>query len=259
MQNEVIKQQAAKLGVVRDRRSSSTQRVQQITTQVGGQKKLDALLKKNAVTMDDLKQQLQAQMLQDSGAGQGRRADQGQRRAAAGSTSTTPRTSTSSRSPESVNARHILVKTKAEALKIQKLLQADNTDADWKKLAKQYSIDPGSKNNGGDLGSFTKGRMVKPFEKVAFSIKPGTVSAPVKTQFGWHIIEVTKKTPASNADLRAGQGADRADAALHQADDGLGRPGSRRPWRTPASCTRPVSTRRPSRRRPAPASPRRPK
>ena len=64
-------------------------------------------------------------------------------------------------------------------------------------MAAAYSIDPGSKDKGGDLGAFPKGRMVPQFEKVAFSIEPGTVSAPVKSQFGWHVIEVTEKTPGS--------------------------------------------------------------
>ena len=76
-------------------------------------------------------------------------------------------------------------------------LAADNSDANWKKVAAQYSIDPGSKDKGGSLGTFPKGRMVAEFDKVAFSVKPGTVSVPVKSQFGWHVIEVTKKTPGS--------------------------------------------------------------
>ena len=100
--------------------------------------------------------------------------------------------------PESVDARHVLVKTKAEAEKVRALLAADNTDANWKKVAKQYSIDPGSKNSGGSLGNFPKGRMVKPFENAAFALKVDEISQPVKTQFGYHVIEVTKKTPGSS-------------------------------------------------------------
>ena len=126
--------------------------------------------------------------------------------------------------PDSVDARHVLVKTKAEAEKVQALLAADNSDANWKKVAKQYSIDPGSKDNGGSLGSFPKGRMVAEFDKVAFSLKPGTVSVPVKTQFGWHVIEVTKKTPGSTKTFERGQGDDRADA---QVPVGRRRPGRR--------------------------------
>ena len=195
MQNEVIKQQAAKLGVTVSGKALDA-RVQQITTQVGGQVKLDALLKKNSVSVADLKSQLQAQMLQDA-----------VKAKVASQTKLTdaqllayfndPKNKHQFATAESVDAKHILVKTQAEALKIQKLLQANNTPAEWAKLAKQYSIDPGSKNSGGSLGNFTKGRMVKPFEDVAFSLKVGQVSAPVKTQFGYHIIEVTKKTPAT--------------------------------------------------------------
>jgi len=92
----------------------------------------------------------------------------------------------------------VLVDTKAKAEKVQQLLAADNSDANWNKVAKQYSTDPGSKDKGGSLGNFPKGRMVPEFDKVAFSIKPGTISVPVKTQFGWHVIEVTKKTPGSS-------------------------------------------------------------
>ena len=124
--------------------------------------------------------------------------------------------------PESVDARHILVKTKAEAEKVRALLEADNTDANWKKVAKQYSTDPGSKNNGGSLGNFPKGRMVKPFENAAFALKVGEISQPVKTQFGYHVIEVTKKTPGNKQTLRAGQGDDRAAAQVPEAGHGLG-------------------------------------
>jgi foldase protein PrsA len=97
-----------------------------------------------------------------------------------------------------VDARHVLVKSKADANKVQALLKADGSDANWKKVAKEYSTDPGSKNSGGSLGSFPEGRMVPQFEKVAFSIKVNTISEPVKTQFGYHVIEVTKKTASSN-------------------------------------------------------------
>ena len=95
--------------------------------------------------------------------------------------------------PESVDARHVLVKTQAEADKVRALLEADNTNANWKKVAAQYSTDTGSKSNGGSLGNFPKGRMVKPFEDAAFALKVGEVSQPVKSQFGYHVIEVTRK------------------------------------------------------------------
>jgi len=80
---------------------------------------------------------------------------------------------------------------------------------DFAELAKQYSEDP-SKDKGGDLGSFTREKMVKPFADKAFSMKAGEISDPVRTQFGWHIIKVEKITDAStksladvNSDIRA--------------------------------------------------------
>ncbi len=99
--------------------------------------------------------------------------------------------------------RHILVKTRAEALKVRALLVANDTDANWDKVAEKYSIDPGTKNGGGDLGAITRGEMVKPFDRVAFSLPLDTISAPVHSQYGWHVIEVTAITPATTTTFTA--------------------------------------------------------
>ena len=71
--------------------------------------------------------------------------------------------------------------------------------AKFAELAKKESGCP-SKEKGGDLGEFAKGQMVPEFEKVAFSMEPGKVSDPVKTQFGWHLVMVTKKIPEVKAE-----------------------------------------------------------
>ena len=91
---------------------------------------------------------------------------------------------------ERVRASHILVSTKEEADKIFSELKSGK---DFAELAKKYSKCPSSKN-GGDLGFFGKGQMVKEFEDAAFSLKIEEVSNPVKTQFGYHIIKVTSIT-----------------------------------------------------------------
>ncbi len=88
--------------------------------------------------------------------------------------------------PQSRDVRHILVKSKALADKIH--AQLENDDADFAKLAKQYSQDPGSKSQGGKL-TVSKGQTVPPFDKAAFSLKTNELSEPIKTTYGWHIIQ----------------------------------------------------------------------
>src|ERR1700739_4534671 len=90
---------------------------------------------------------------------------------------------------EEVRARHILVEGKDEAKAIIDQLKGG---ADFAKLAKEKSKDPGAAE-GGDLGYFTKDQMVPEFSDVAFKMYPGQLSNPVKTQFGWHIIKVEDK------------------------------------------------------------------
>jgi parvulin-like peptidyl-prolyl isomerase len=87
--------------------------------------------------------------------------------------------------PESRSVRHILVKTKAEADQIHAQLVAGG---DFAAIAKAKSIDPGSKNLGGKL-VVSRGQTVAPFDKAAFSLKTNELSQPVKTQFGYHIIQ----------------------------------------------------------------------
>lgn len=95
---------------------------------------------------------------------------------------------------EEVKARHILVKTEEEAKKIIADLDAGK---DFLELAKLSSDGP-SAEQGGDLGYFTKGRMVPEFEAVAFTLKPGEhTKTPVKTQFGFHVIKVDDRRPAA--------------------------------------------------------------
>jgi len=88
---------------------------------------------------------------------------------------------------EQVWARHILVETEAEAKTIYNFLQQGS---DFATFAKANSKDTGSAVNGGDLGWFGKGAMVPEFEEAAFKLKVGEISEPVKSQFGYHIIQV---------------------------------------------------------------------
>jgi peptidyl-prolyl cis-trans isomerase C len=88
---------------------------------------------------------------------------------------------------DEVHARHILVKTEAEAKSI--ISELDN-GADFAALAKKYSTDPGA-GSGGDLGYFSRGNMVKEFADAAFALPQGQYTkTPVKSEFGWHVIKV---------------------------------------------------------------------
>ena len=89
---------------------------------------------------------------------------------------------------QEIHARHILVSTEDEAKKVAERLK---NGEDFATVAKEVSKDTNAE--GGDLGFFTRGQMLKPFEDAAFALDVGQISAPVQTQFGWHIIKVEEK------------------------------------------------------------------
>ena len=103
---------------------------------------------------------------------------------------------------EQRHASHILIgvsatatpEAKAEAKKKaeQVLAEVKKSPAKFAELAKKYSQDPGSAEKGGDLGTFARGSMVKPFEEAVFSMKPGDISGLVQSDFGYHIIKLTE-------------------------------------------------------------------
>jgi peptidyl-prolyl cis-trans isomerase D len=101
---------------------------------------------------------------------------------------------------EKVTARHILIKgADDKSLKKANDIAKKLTVKNFKSMANKYTEDTSGKKNGGKLGEFGRGRMVPEFEKVAFSQKVGTISKPVKTNFGYHLILVEKRTAAKSA------------------------------------------------------------
>lgn len=137
--------------------------------------------------------------------------------------------------PEQVRARHILIGIGTDATTAEKaaarakadeLLAKLKAGGDFAALAKRYSEDPGTKDKGGELGFFSRGELVKPFEQVAFSLKPGEYGI-AESQFGFHVIQVEESKPlrvdtpeearpAIIADLRRKSGVDLAKVDLQQ-------------------------------------------
>ena len=113
------------------------------------------------------------------------------------------------KNPKTVQARHILIKVDESAKpeevesarqRAEDILKLAREGQDFAALAKQYSEGP-TKTKGGDLGTFRREAMVKPFADKAFSMEAGDISDPVRTRFGWHIIKVEKINPAKTLSL----------------------------------------------------------
>ena len=113
------------------------------------------------------------------------------------------------KNPKTVQARHILLKAGQNAKpedvesarqKAEDVLKLAKEGQDFAALARQYSEGP-TKDKGGDLGTFSREAMVKPFADKAFSMEAGDISDPVRTRFGWHIIKVEKINPAKTLSL----------------------------------------------------------
>lgn len=100
--------------------------------------------------------------------------------------------------PAEARARHILVPDLKTAEKVEADLKSGK---DFATEAKQYSTDPGSRDKGGELGFFRKGAMVPSFDAYAFSAPIGKISQPIKSAFGYHIIQVEERKPAQKATL----------------------------------------------------------
>lgn len=99
-----------------------------------------------------------------------------------------------------VQARHILVESEDKAKEIAEKIAHG---ADFAEMAKEHSKDPGTKDEGGSLGYFSRGQMVPQFEEAAFKLEKGDISQPVQTQFGWHLIQVEDRRERQPPDFSA--------------------------------------------------------
>ncbi len=173
---ELINQAAKKQGLSVDS-AEVDKSLAEIVTELGGQSQLDAWLKTSLFTMDELRQTVREQLIVEKVFNK-----------VAESVSTVS---------EQIHARHILVGTKEEADAVLARLAKGE---DFAAVAADASLDDGSKADGGDLGFFPKGFMVPEFETAAFALQAGKTSEPIKTQFGYHIINVVERDPARPLD-----------------------------------------------------------
>jgi parvulin-like peptidyl-prolyl isomerase len=166
--------------------------------EVSNQEAYEQALKQNNITeeelRDDLRETLPVQKVQEKVAGNAEPTDEEiqkfyeQNKEAQFTT------------PEQRCVRHILF-AKDQEQKAEDVKKQLEDGADFAKLAKEYSQDPGSAENGGDLGCLGKGETVPPFEEAAFGAEEGEIVGPVKTEFGYHILEVTDAKPQQTRPL----------------------------------------------------------
>jgi foldase protein PrsA len=192
IQREEFEQQAKKLGVVVTKADIDAQ-VKKIIDQYfnGDKKKFLAAVKKQGSTVTDVRESISLNILQQKVT---KKLTSGVKVTDKEALDYYNKNKAQYEHPTSRDLSHILVKTKAKAQSIYNQLAAG---ASFATLAKKYSTDKGSAVQGGKLGVQAENALVKPFSKVAFAIKTGTISKPVKSQFGWHIIKANGPVKAA--------------------------------------------------------------
>ncbi|MGH3665321.1 MAG: peptidylprolyl isomerase [Egibacteraceae bacterium] len=212
---EILEQWAEELGVEVSEDDLQSER-ENLVQQIGGQEAFDSAVEQAGLSPEDVDEQLRQQVLQTKIAeevGGGGEVTDADVKAFYDENKDT-------RFGQRAQARHILVEKRAEAVDVKRQL---DSGADFAQLARQQSADTGSASNGGDLGEVARGQMVPEFEQAVFDAKVGDVVGPVETQFGFHVIEVTGKTPGQSlaqardeirGELSQGQQGEQLQAAL---------------------------------------------
>ena len=196
VQTEELEQKGKELGVkITDKQISD--RLAQIRKQLGGEKNLESQAKANGLTLEDVKTQVVRPQLLSEGIYNAVTKD------VKVTDQDVQKYYTSHlklyQQPESRDVRHILVSNRPLA---NKLYDRIKKGADFAALAKKYSKDPGSRAQGGKL-TIVKGQTAGPFDQTAFLLSKGQVSRPIKTQYGWHIIQALSDVrPAKTTPLK---------------------------------------------------------
>lgn len=190
IQEKIVNLEAAKQKVTVSNKDIEEQ-ITALQTQYGGEEALNTALASSNMTLDDLKTSLKTSVLISKMIEKTLDTSDATLKAYLKENESTFSTTAQ------VKASHILVEKKETADKIKKQL---DEGADFATLAKKYSTDTGSKENGGDLGYFAAADMVEEFSNEAFSMKKGEISDPVKSDYGYHIIKVTGIKDAKSAE-----------------------------------------------------------
>lgn len=195
MIDETIILHAAKEAKVKVEQADLDKVISEFKEQVGGADQFDQLLKLNNITLDEFSDRVTEQLMVEKMLEQ-----------VAGSAEVTA--DEVAEAFEEVHAQHILIRTTGdEAKDAEAKAKAEEVEAklaegaDFATLAKEYSEDPGSKDNGGDLGFISRGQTVPEFEKAAFALGVGEVSEPVLSQFGYHVIKVVERKKAEGEEF----------------------------------------------------------
>ena len=187
---EIVGQWADELGIEASQAELDEER-ESVIEQLGGEDQFQQAVEQAGLSEEQVDDQLRQQVLQTKIAGE----------VGAGDEVTDAQIedfyeeNKDARFGERAQARHILVKGRAKAQQIKEQL---DDGGDFAELAQENSTDPGSKDNGGDLGEVTSGQTVPAFEEAVFGAEEGEIVGPVQTQFGFHIIQVTGKSPAQS-------------------------------------------------------------
>jgi len=181
MIDEEIINQAAKAAGVNVTSADVDKEIAKIKEQIGGEEKFAAALQQYNITLDQLKEDQMSRLKVTKILSKDIKTDD----------ATLQKYFTDNfaqfDTTREVRTRHILMTTEAEAKDIKAQL---DKGGDFTKLAKEKSIDPTAKDNGGDMGFNARGKMVTEYDNVVFGLKKGDISAPFQTQYGWHVAQL---------------------------------------------------------------------
>ena len=192
MINEIIIQQEAKKQKIEVKPEEIDEKIDEIKKRFPSEETFEQQLAQSGMTIEKLRQQFESQILMEKLVAKGTVVTEEEIR------DYFYRNKARFAKPEEIKASHILLKTEIEAKVILSQIKAG---ADFAELARKESTDSITKDKGGDLGFFSRGKMTQAFEEAAFALEAGEISEVVKTPYGYHIIKVEERRSAQEPNL----------------------------------------------------------